>query len=102
MSAPVPAIHLPISGPAEPESYAGLLEEYEATAILATPTTLVKLAQYLTTQGKTLPKVHAIMFGGEPLHPDQTVFLKKVFPNATSRSCILGSMDAGQSISLSF
>lgn len=95
LSAPIPAVHLPIGGPAPPETYASLLEEFEVTATLSTVTSLVNLANYMLPQKKTLPLVHAVMFGGEALYPDQRLLLQRLFPNATFRSCILGSMDAG-------
>lgn len=98
LSTPIPAVHLPISGPARPETYADLLEEFDVTATLSTVTSLVNLANYMLPQNKTLPLVHAVMFAGEALYPDQRVLLQQLFPNATFRSCILGSMDAGRSI----
>lgn len=50
----------------------------------------------MLAQGKTLPLVHAVMFAGEALYADQRMILQRLFPNATFRSCILGSMDAGR------
>lgn len=100
LSTSVPAVHLPISGPAPPESYADLLEEFDVTATLSTVTSLVNLANYMLPQKRTLPLVHAVMFAGEALYPDQRVLLQQLFPNATFRSCILGSMDAGENFLL--
>ncbi|EXL97790.1 hypothetical protein FOIG_10108 [Fusarium odoratissimum NRRL 54006] len=35
------------------------------------------------------------MFGGEPMFGDQVVAVAYLFPNATIRSCVYGSIDAG-------
>lgn len=95
MALPVPAIQVPIGGFSAPDSMEHLIEECNVNVLLSTPTTLVKLANFCRPRTKTFPKIHLIMFSGEPLFPDQELLLHPVFPNAKFRSCIYGSIDAG-------
>lgn len=78
-----------------PETTAHLLKTCRVTAVLSTVTSLVRLASYCRPREETFPLVTAIMYSGEPLFEDQVAALAYLFPNATVRSCIYGSIDAG-------
>lgn len=95
MVSPTPAVHVPIGGLQDPTVTENLLVECGVTAILSTVTSLVRLAQYMLPRNKALPLIRAVMFGGEALYPDQRKLLSSLFPNATFRGCIFGSMDGG-------
>ncbi|EXK80720.1 hypothetical protein FOQG_14768 [Fusarium oxysporum f. sp. raphani 54005] len=95
ISLPVPAVQIPIGGLMPPETTAHLLKTCHVTAILSTVTSLVRLASYCRPRGETFPLVTAIMFSGELMFGDQVAALAYLFPNATVRSCIYGSIDAG-------
>ncbi|EGU77572.1 hypothetical protein FOPG_17513 [Fusarium oxysporum f. sp. conglutinans race 2 54008] len=95
ISLPIPAIQVPIGGLMPPESTAHLLRTCRVTAVLSTVTSLVQLASYCRPLEETFPSVTAVMFGGEPMFDDQVAAVSYLFPNATVRSCIYGSIDAG-------
>ncbi|KAF4986591.1 hypothetical protein FDECE_15874 [Fusarium decemcellulare] len=95
ISLPIPAVQIPIGGLMPPETTAHLLQICRVTAVLSTVTSLVRLASYCRPRQETFPLVSAVMFGGEPIFEDQVAALAYLFPNATIRSCIYGSIDAG-------
>ncbi|KAF9775710.1 hypothetical protein IL306_006170 [Fusarium sp. DS 682] len=95
ISLPIPAIQIPIGGLMPPASTARLMRTCRVTAVLSTVTSLVQLASYCRPLKETFPAVKAVMFGGEPMFDDQVAAVSYLFPNATVRSCIYGSIDAG-------
>ncbi|KAF5714368.1 hypothetical protein FGLOB1_3508 [Fusarium globosum] len=95
ISLPIPAIQIPIGGLMAPDVTAQLLRTCRATAVLSTITSLVRLAFYCRPKHQSFLSVTAVMFGGEPMFEDQVAAVAYLFPNATIRSCIYGSIDAG-------
>ncbi|KAF4344206.1 AMP-dependent synthetase ligase [Fusarium beomiforme] len=95
ISLPIPAVQIPIGGLMPPASTARLLKTCRVTAVLSTVTSLVQLSSYCRPLNETFPAVKAVMFGGEPMFDDQVAAVSYLFPNATIRSCIYGSIDAG-------
>ncbi|KAH7216007.1 hypothetical protein DER44DRAFT_654709, partial [Fusarium oxysporum] len=92
---PIPAIQIPIGGLIAPDMTAHLLRTCHATAVLSIITSLVRLASYCRPKQEMFLSVTGIMFGGEPMFDDQVVAVAYLFPNATIRSCVYGSIDAG-------
>ncbi|KAK2668457.1 ANL, N-terminal domain [Fusarium oxysporum f. sp. vasinfectum] len=91
---PIPAIQIPIGGLIAPDMTAHLLRTCHATAVLSIITSLVWLASYCRPKQEMFLSVTAIMFGGEPMFDDQVAAVAYLFPNATIRSCVYGSIDA--------
>lgn len=78
-----------------PDMTAHLLRTCRTTAVLSTITSLVRLAAYCRPRQERFLAVTAVMFGGEPIFDDQVAAVAYLFPNATIRRCIYGSIDAG-------
>ncbi|KAI3393755.1 hypothetical protein diail_3756, partial [Diaporthe ilicicola] len=95
----VGAIQLPVAGHVTEESMITHILELEATVVLSTVTTLVKMAEMLTGVGwhgkTTADSVRLVLFSGEALYNDQVGIIKKAFPNAELRSLVYGAMDCG-------
>ncbi|KAF5636165.1 AMP-dependent synthetase ligase [Fusarium sp. NRRL 52700] len=92
---PITANQIPIGGLMAPDVTAQLLRTCRATAVLSTITSLVRLVSYCRPKQEGFLAVTAVMFGGEPMFEDQNATMAYLFPNATIRSCIYGSIDAG-------
>ncbi|MEU7552856.1 AMP-binding protein [Streptomyces sp. NPDC044571] len=93
--APLANVRLPIGGAAPPESVVSTLEDFTAQVVAGTPTTLCRLAEHLISQGRQLPYVELLLFGGEVLFADQRRLLGAAFPNAEPRSLGYASVDGG-------
>ena len=78
---PTPNFHLPI-GVAPLESQAWTLRTYAATVLVAMPTTVCRLAEYLIKLDQSVPSVRLVIYSGEYLHKDQKVLLSRAFPSA--------------------
>ena len=81
MDAPTPNIHLSI-GVAPLESQAWTLRAYAATIIVAMPTVVCRLADYMIKLGQSLSSVRLVLYVGEYLHKDQKILLRGAFPSA--------------------
>jgi phenylacetate-CoA ligase len=96
MAMPVPVVHVPIGGLNEIPEAVQLVKNTDSTVLLTTATSLVKIANHLTSHGETIDRIRCVLFGGEPLFPEQEKAIRLAFPGATSvKSCIYGSIDAG-------
>lgn len=71
------------------------LEEFDVDVVAATPTTLCALADHLGREGRRLPQVKILFFGGEGLYEDQQPLLRAAFPNAVMRSIGYAAVDSG-------
>lgn len=95
----VGAIQLPVAGHVTTESMITHTLEFEGTVVLSTVTTMVKMAEMLTSVGwhgkDTAESVRLLLFSGEALYNDQVGTIKKAFPNAELRSLVYGTMDCG-------
>ncbi len=88
-------VQFPLSGRADFPMIAHTISDFDIDVLAGVPTTLVNLAEYLRSEGQTLPSLKRILFGGESLYPDQRDTLRQAFPNARAASVGYASVDAG-------
>ena len=81
MEAPTPNVHLSI-GVAPLESQAWTLRAYAATVIVAMPTVVCRLAEYMIKLDQSVSSVRLVLCIGEYLHKDQKILLGGAFPSA--------------------
>ncbi|ANZ14046.1 AMP-dependent synthetase/ligase [Streptomyces noursei ATCC 11455] len=93
--APVANVRLPIGGGAPLASTVHTLEEFDVDVVAGTTTTLCGLADHLVREGRQLPAVRILFFGGEGLYEDQLPLLRKAFPQAQARSIGYAGVDSG-------
>ncbi len=93
--APVANVRLPIGGAAPLASTVETLEQFDVEVIAGAPTTLCSLAEYLRADGRQLPRVTTLFFGGESIFNDQQRLLATAFPNARVASIGYAAVDAG-------
>lgn len=93
--APVANVRLPIGGTASPASVVDTLEQFDVEVIAGTPTKLCSLAEHLKAEGRQLPHVATLFFGGESVFGDQQHLLTTAFPNARVASIGYAAVDAG-------
>ena len=92
--ASTPNVHLPI-GVAPLQSQSWTLRAYGATVIVAMPTVVCRLADYLIKLGQSVPSVRLVLYIGEHLHKDQKILLGGAFPSARIGPIQYGSVDGG-------
>ena len=93
-NAPTPNFHLSI-GVAPLESQAWTLRTYAATVLVAMPTIMCRLADYLVVHHQTVSSVRLVLYLGEFLHKDQRILLGKAFPSAKIGPLQYTSVDGG-------
>ncbi len=91
---PTPSFHLSI-GVAPLESQAWTLRTYAATVLVAMPTIMCRLADYLIKLDQQVPSVRLLLYVGELLHKDQKFLLSRAFPSAQIGPVQYVSVDAG-------
>ena len=92
--APTPNVHLPIGiAPLESQSWA--LRAYDPTIIVAMPTTVCRLADYMIRLGQSVPSVRLVLYVGEYLLKDQKLLLGRAFPSAEFGPVFYGAVDGG-------
>lgn len=91
---PVPNIHLSI-GVAPLESQAWTIRTYAATFLVAMPTIMCRLAEYLVENNEPAGSIRLLLYIGELLHKDQKILLRKAFPSAGIGPIQYGSVDGG-------
>jgi phenylacetate-CoA ligase len=89
------ATSFPVTGASDLALIAKTGEEFRIDTLAGVPTTILALAQYLMAEGKKLPSVRRVLFGGESMYPDQRATLAGVFPGVTVASIGYASVDAG-------
>lgn len=94
-NAPVSPLHFPISGALAPDAILKIAAEYELTTLAGVPTSLLQLAAYMRSSGKTCPSIRKILFGGESMYPDQRAEFADVMPGVRVQSIGYASVDAG-------
>ncbi|MFG2196019.1 phenylacetate--CoA ligase family protein [Streptomyces sp. NPDC048639] len=92
---PVANVRLPIGGGAPPATTVATLEQFDVDVIAGTPTTLCSLAEHLNAEGRQLPGVSTLFFGGESVFSDQQRLLASAFPAARVASIGYAAVDAG-------
>ena len=93
-NASIPNLHLSI-GVAPLESQAWTVRTYAATVLVAMPTVMCRLAEYLIECDEKVTSVRLLLYIGELLHKDQKVLLSKAFPSARVGPIQYGSVDGG-------
>jgi phenylacetate-CoA ligase len=95
----VGAVQLPVAGHVTTESMVTHILEFKGDVVLATVTTMVKMAELLVGAGwegkNTADSVRLLLFSGEALYNDQVGIIKRAFPNAELRSLVFGTMECG-------
>ena len=91
---PMPSFHLSI-GVAPLESQVWTLRTYAATVVVAMPTVMCRLADYLIKLDLQVPSVRILLYIGELMHKDQKILLSRAFPSAQIGPIQYGSVDAG-------
>ncbi|MEU8825731.1 AMP-binding protein [Streptomyces sp. NPDC048636] len=92
---PVANVRLPIGGAAPLDSTVATLDQFGVEVIAGTPTTLCALAEHLRAEGRHLPDVTTLLFGGESVFSDQRRLLSAAFPAARVASIGYAAVDAG-------
>ena len=90
----VPNVHLSI-GVAPLESQHMIIRDFEASVVVAMPTILCRLADFIIAKGETSTSVRLIFYVGEFLHPEQKALVRRAFPMASVGPMFYGSVDAG-------
>ena len=91
---PIPNFHLSI-GVAPLESQAWTLQTYAATVLVAMPTIMCRLADYLVKLHQPVLSVRLLLYVGELLHQDQKIILGRAFPSAQIGPMCYTSVDGG-------
>ena len=91
----IPNVHLAIGGVAGVKHQAWAVKEFEATVIVAMPTSLCRLANYFLEHGDVAESVRLVLFSGELMYREQKVLILNTFPNARVGAQSYGSVDAG-------
>lgn len=91
---PTPNFHLSVRV-APLESQAWTLRTYAATVLVAMPTVMCRLADYLIETHQPVSSVRLLLYIGELLHRDQRILLKRAFPSAKIGPVQYGSVDGG-------
>ena len=81
MEVTVPNVHLSI-GIATLESQVWTLREYCPMVVVAMPTNMCRLAEYLIAQSEVVTSVRMLLYIGELLHQEQRSLLRNAFPSA--------------------
>ena len=92
--APTANFHLSI-GVAPLESQVWTLRTYAATVLVAMPTVMCRLADYLIKLDQQVSSVRLLLYTGELLHKDQKVLLSRAFPSAKIGPVLYVSVDGG-------
>jgi phenylacetate-CoA ligase len=94
-SSPVPVTEYPFAGLIEPGALAQSVESFGISVLAGLPVQMLRLAEWLEANGRTLPQVTTLLYGGEGLFAEQTVHLARVFPNAHCASIGYAGVDSG-------
>ena len=88
------AVHFPISGVTKVDKTIEILLEHDINVLAGTPTTLLKIVDYI--KKNTINNIHldGICFAGETFYPDQRHFIQSVYPDIIFSSLGYASVDA--------
>lgn len=90
----VPNVHLSI-GVAPLESQHMIIRDFEASVVVAMPTILCRLADFIIAKREISTSVRLVFYVGEFLHPEQKALVRRAFPMASIGPMFYGSVDAG-------
>lgn len=85
----------PFTGSVELDVLADAITAHRINVLVGVPAHLLAFASHVTAQGRALPQVTTILFGGENLFESQMPALKRAFPGARFASIGYASVDAG-------
>ena len=94
-SVEVPITEFPFTGSVDPDTLADAVIAHRINVLAGVPAQLLAVAGHLEQQGRTLPGVTTILFGGEHLFENQRPLLTRAFPRARFASIGYASVDAG-------
>ncbi len=92
--ASVPNFYLSI-GVAALESQSWTIRTYAVNVLVAMPTVMSRLAEFLVEKNEPAHSVRLLLYIGELLHKDQKVLLRRAFPSAKIGPIQYGSVDGG-------
>lgn len=85
----------PFTGSVEPDILADAITAHHINVLAGVPAHLLAFASHLNQQGRTLPQVTTVLFGGEHLFEGQLPSLRSALPKARFTSIGYASVDAG-------
>ena len=85
----------PFTGSVELDVLADAIAAHRINVLVGVPAHLLAFASHLIAQGRVLPQITTVLFGGENLFESQMPTLKRVLPNARFASIGYASVDAG-------
>ncbi|MCG6576133.1 phenylacetate--CoA ligase family protein [Pseudomonas sp. AF32] len=94
-SVEVPITEFPFTGSVDPDTLADAVIAHHINVLAGVPAHLLAIASHLEQQGRTLPGITTILFGGEHLFESQRPLLQRAFPRARFTSIGYASVDAG-------
>lgn len=94
-SVEVPITEFPFTGSVDPDTLADAVIAHHINVLAGVPAHLLAIASHLEQQGRTLPGITTILFGGEHLFENQRPLLQRAFPQARFTSIGYASVDAG-------
>ncbi|MBC3362760.1 AMP-binding protein [Pseudomonas sp. SWRI154] len=94
-SVDIPITEFPFTGSVELDALAEAIAGYGINVLVGVPAHLLAFASHVNGQGRSLPEITTILFGGENLFESQMPTLKRAFPRARFASIGYASVDAG-------
>lgn len=91
----VPVCEYPFTGTIDFSSLSAQLLRHKINVLAGIPAMLLRYAADLATNGRTLPGITTLLYGGESLFDEQLRLFKQVFPCARIASIGCASVDAG-------
>ena len=88
-------VQYPLSGSAQFADILHTLQDFSVNVLIGTPTTIMRLAEYVAAQGVRDIGINKIFFAGETMYPDQRKTLLELWPQTVFRSSNYASVDAG-------
>ncbi|BBP53612.1 AMP-binding protein [Pseudomonas brassicacearum] len=91
----VPITEFPFTGSVKLDPLAEAIADHRINVLVGVPAHLLAFASHVNGQGRTLPQITTVLFGGENLFESQMPTLKRAFPRARFASIGYASVDAG-------
>ncbi len=88
------AVHFPISGVTKIDKTIEILLEHNINVLAGTPTTLLKIVDYIKKNKINNIHLDGICFAGETFYPDQRRFIQSIYPDIIFSSLGYASVDA--------
>ena len=70
--------------------------QFDLNVLAGVPTTIMKLLELLTPEDKASLRLETILYGGEPMFPDQIAAVQAIFPGCQVRSVGVAGVDYGE------